>query len=91
MAKVINEEMVQGLVAAITENKVQVGDNQPSVKVRYMGDMYMRGPVFRVEGTSKEGTANEIEEAAVRTGCTLEILKRQEDRVVQQAQAPVKK
>ena len=76
----INEEYVEGLVGAMKANG---NEATGKVKVRYMGNMYARGPVFKVEGTGINGTANEVEEAAIRSGYRLEILPRKEDKVVE--------
>lgn len=86
MSKVINEEFVKGLVKAMTAKKVQVGDETPTVDVRYMGNFYGRGHIFRVDGTKIEGTINEMVEAAVRADVIMTHLPRLEDTVVAKAE-----
>jgi hypothetical protein len=82
----MNEIFVAGLVKAMTANKVQHGENTPTVQIRYVGNMYQRGHIFKVEGTKFEGNMNEILEAAERAGVTLDKLTSKPDPVIERAE-----
>lgn len=77
----MNEIFVAGLVKAMKEKVNSKGD----VVVRYQGEMYMRGHIFRVEGTNIEGNMNEVLEAAAQAKVTLTHVGRKADAVIERA------
>ena len=81
----MNEVYVQGLEKAMTAKK----NSKNIVDVRYVGNMYMRGHIFKVEGTKFEGSSNEIIEAGARAGVKLNHLTSKPDPVVERAEKKI--